>query len=298
MNFYEIMLEDIPNIRFVFSVELNNYRNRFPTAENELEITLILEGNIVLSYENGEKMIAEPGMTSIITKSSVCRTFAEKQSVQRHITFGVIVPHKDRMISSDDLSYTDVLEIEKRVLKNKTILLPHMIPLKENALLVENIISHALTYDVSPNPADKIKCLSVWFDLCSFLTNFSLNKLRHLFFENIPSDERYIEFAIHYIEEHISENIRIEQIADWIGISQGYLQNLFKKVTGFTIIEYINSEKVKLVKKYTSERRMSLTAAAQLVGIEDSSYMSRLFKKVTGLSYKQYKTLYDNRIKS
>ena len=82
-----------------------------------------------------------------------------------------------------------------------------------------------------------------------------------------------------------------------MGVSQGYLQNIFKKVTGLTIIEYINREKIDAVKRNTANGRMNLHDAAKFVGIEDQAYMSRLFKKVTGISFQQYQNINGMKIK-
>lgn len=295
MNFYEIQVGDIPKLEFVHNVERNNYSSRFPNIPNLLEIVLCLRGNIVFAYDDAPKRLFEPNMIAVITKNTACLTYAEKAEIQRHITFGVSVPQQEKMLSSFDLSFSDFLEIEKRVSRNEVILLPHFVGLGEDAGVVKDIISRAHTFFHSHRPEDKINCLSIWFQLCAFLTQVSLKKLRQQFFQSLPSDERYVENAVRYINEHLAEEIRIEQIAKAIELSQGYLQNTFKKVTGFTIIEYINRKKVETVKKLTANRRLTLAEAAKYVGIYDCAYMSRLFKKVTGISFKQYQMIHDKR---
>jgi len=295
MNFYEISFENVPKLAFVYNVEKNNYSNQFPNLPNLLEITLCLSGNIVFAYKDAPKRIFEPNMIAVITKNTVCLTYAEKAEIQRHITFGVSVPQKEKMLSSFDLSFSDFLEIEKRVSRNEVILLPHFVGLGEDAGVVKDIISRAHTFFHSRRPEDKINCLSIWFQLCAFLTQVSLKKLRQQFFQSLPSDERYVENAVRYINEHLAEEIRIEQIANAVGLSQGYLQNVFKKVTGYTIIEYINRKKVEQVKALTANRRITLAEAAKYVGIYDCAYMSRLFKKVTGISFQQYQKVNDKR---
>ena len=296
MNFYEIELNELPKVQFVYNVEKSNYSNRFPNIHNLLEITLCLSGNVVFLYNDNTKKLFKPDMLSVITKDTVCKTFTEKSEVHRHITFAVTMPQTIKIISAENFSFSDLSNLEKRIAENKSILLPNLIDLGAQARVVENTISRAITYFYSPNPADKINCLSVWLELCGFLTHFSLKKLRQLFSKNLPSDERYIDYTLRYINTHLRENIRIEQLTKEIGISQGYLQNIFKKITGFTIIEYINREKINLVKSYTSGNRMTLATASKLVGVEDCSYMSRLFKKVTGISFTQFQKLNDRKI--
>lgn len=297
MNFYEIELSEFPKLEFVHSVERNNYSNRFPNIHNLLEITLCLGGNVVFLYDNNTKEIFKPDMIAVITKDTVCRTFTEKSEIHKHITIAVTMPQTIKNISAENLTFSDFLSLEKRIKENKSILLPNFVDLGAKSRVVENMISRAHALFHSPNPADKITCLSIWLELCGFLTQFSLKKIRQLFSKNLPSDERYIDYAVQYINTHLCENIRIEELAKEIGISQGYLQNIFKRITDFTIIEYINREKIKLVKSYTSGNRMTLATASKLVGVEDCSYMSRLFKKVTGISFTQFQKLNDRMIK-
>lgn len=297
MDFYEITLKEAPKTEFVYNVEKSNYSNRFPSTPDLLEIGLCLQGNIIVLYNDGTKRTEEPGMTMIVTNSTSCRTYAEKAGIQRHITFGVTVKHSEKLISDKALTFAELKSTEERVLSGESILIPHLVPLEGEASAVEDIISRGLTFFYSADPADRLRCVSVWYELCAYLTRFSLKKLRQLFFENLPSDEKYVEAAVHYISEHLSENIRLESISQAVGISTGYLQSLFKKITGLTVIEYINREKVELVKGYTAGNRMTLSAAARLVGIEDEAYMSRLFKKVTDISFAQYQAANSKKIR-
>ena len=88
--------------------------------------------------------------------------------------------------------------------------------------------------------------------------------------------------------ENKSKSLSVEEIANHIGISGGYLHKIFKEITGLTIIEYINLYKINLVKQYVKSSKISLKEAAYQVGIEDPSYLSRLFKKTAGLSFREY----------
>lgn len=67
-----------------------------------------------------------------------------------------------------------------------------------------------------------------------------------------------------------------------------YCDTVFKKETGFSIIEYFNKLKIEEAKKLIVERADSLTEIALKLGFEDYNYFSRLFKKHTGYSPKQY----------
>ena len=100
--------------------------------------------------------------------------------------------------------------------------------------------------------------------------------------------ENHITSAKKYIMENRTKSLSVEEIANHIGISGGYLHKIFKEITGLTVIEYINLYKINLVKQYVKSSNISLKEAAYQVGIEDPSYLSRLFKKTAGLSFREY----------
>ena len=288
MEFYEIEISSVPQINFVYNVSKNNYKNTFSGTTNLLEITLCLEGNVIVNYNDGKKRILRPFETFAIVKNYPCNTFAEKSGVQRHITFGVNALHNGRLLDSEKITHNQIRQLEKNVLEQKSILIPIFFPLREDARTVESIISRALNYYISKKPEDILRCQGIWYELCGFLASFVLRELRSKFYEMLPSDERYVADAIYYINENLSQNLKLRDIADASGISVGYLQNLFSKVKGITVIEYINRQKIEIIKNVTAEGRVSLKEAAKLAGINDQAYASRLFKKIMGISFDKY----------
>ena len=95
---------------------------------------------------------------------------------------------------------------------------------------------------------------------------------------------------IHYINEHLSERITLEDVARATFFSPSHCSLIFKKEIGKPIINYIIDEKMKLAKKFIIEG-VSLKEAAQRLGFDDYNYFSRLFKNrenMTPLQYKQF----------
>ena len=58
-----------------------------------------------------------------------------------------------------------------------------------------------------------------------------------------------------------------------------------------TIVEYINREKLKLVKDQITTMKVTLEEAGAEVGITDVKYLSRLFKKYNGITAMEYNNL-------
>lgn len=81
-----------------------------------------------------------------------------------------------------------------------------------------------------------------------------------------------------YINEHLSEEISIDSLADHFFLNRYYLMHFFKDETGYTIGNYI-SEKRLLLAKNLVQNGCSVTEACFQSGFKNYSTFSRAFKK-------------------
>lgn len=106
------------------------------------------------------------------------------------------------------------------------------------------------------------------------------------------SRENPLIFAIkQYIHTNLTQKINIEQLSSNVGYSPNYCSSIFKKYTGQSIIQYLNSERIEESKRLINENILSLSQVAFAVGFEDYNYFSRAFKKVNGYPPTEYKKL-------
>lgn len=92
---------------------------------------------------------------------------------------------------------------------------------------------------------------------------------------------------IHYIEQHISDSLTLDEISKALSMDKYYLSHLFKKETGSTIFQYILLKRIVIAKEMLSQGK-SVTEACNLAGFNDYSNFIRTFKKVTGNSPGKY----------
>ncbi|MGM0165590.1 hypothetical protein IGI39_000532 [Enterococcus sp. AZ135] len=92
-----------------------------------------------------------------------------------------------------------------------------------------------------------------------------------------------------YIEESIFlEELKIEDIAAHFGYDKYHFSREFKKITGFSLREYISSLKTeKAIEKIEHEERIS--SIQDSIGYSSLGTFSNTFKKYTGSSPKQYR---------
>lgn len=96
------------------------------------------------------------------------------------------------------------------------------------------------------------------------------------------SNQKVIAAVLMYIEEHLDEQLDFNQVASRCLFSPNYFRKLFKDVTGFPPVNYVNRLRMIRACEYIQKEKVSIREAAERVGIYDLNYFSRLFKKVMG----------------
>ncbi len=101
-----------------------------------------------------------------------------------------------------------------------------------------------------------------------------------------------IRTAKAYIEDHFSEFISLEDIAEQVHLNSVYFSYLFKKKQGINFSEYLINYRIEKAKKMLKETSDNISVIAGQVGYKDSKHFSKLFKKIVGLRPIEYRKLY------
>lgn len=106
-----------------------------------------------------------------------------------------------------------------------------------------------------------------------------------------PKYQKVDEVA-RYMVAHCTENISLDHLADRFYINKFYLSRIFKEVTGFTINEYQNVNRIKKAHRLLLETDDSITSIAEQLGYENITYFERVFKKYRGMTPLKYRNYY------
>lgn len=99
----------------------------------------------------------------------------------------------------------------------------------------------------------------------------------------------YVRMTISYIAENYASNIKINELADHIGVNRSYLTSSFKKVTGYSPKEYLVSLRMENAKQMLEQTNLPVNSIASSVGYTDQLAFSRMFKRYSGVSPKAYR---------
>lgn len=91
-----------------------------------------------------------------------------------------------------------------------------------------------------------------------------------------------------YINQHLTERLSLNAVAELFFLSPGYLSTTFKKHCGMSFTEYINHQKVNLAKELLLKQEMKIYEIASLLGFENIYYFSKVFKKISGMSPSEF----------
>lgn len=102
---------------------------------------------------------------------------------------------------------------------------------------------------------------------------------------------RHISACKEYIYTHIKERITIEEIAQQIGVSSGYLSRLFKKETGESVSAYIRAQKIQMAKNMLRYSDYTLVDISNRLAFSSQSHFIQQFREQTGMTPKKYRDL-------
>ena len=120
----------------------------------------------------------------------------------------------------------------------------------------------------------------------------SMKKLIHLIGESSDGivsteeaeDQRTrVDRIMRYINEHLSQDLKREEIAESMNLSPDYMTKIFKAETGMTVKEYIIQQKMQMAQSLLKMTRLPISLVASKVGYSNFSHFSYTYKKRFGI---------------
>jgi len=96
--------------------------------------------------------------------------------------------------------------------------------------------------------------------------------------------------ALSFIREHLSEPLRLAQVARVAGFAPGYFSKLFKREEGVTFEDHVRQVRVARAKQMLTSTSLSVERVGKLSGFAGRSHFQRVFKEAVGstpLAYRQ-----------
>jgi len=92
-----------------------------------------------------------------------------------------------------------------------------------------------------------------------------------------------------YINSNYTNKINSCDIEQAFNFNYDYLNRIFHRMTGHTILNYLTIVRINKAKELIEQTTSKMSEITLAVGINDAYYFSKVFKKVTGLSPLEYR---------
>ena len=151
---------------------------------------------------------------------------------------------------------------------------------------------------------DKDQAREVYFNIpvVSQKKMESITKLLSIFAEHLAMKSNQIAVqqahaeppvigkAKKFIEEHLTEELGLGQVAQAVHTSVFYFCKLFKKATGINFTEYVSRVRTEKAKNLLLNPNLRVSEIAFEVGFQSLTHFNRVFKKVVGQSPSEYRS--------
>lgn len=119
------------------------------------------------------------------------------------------------------------------------------------------------------------------------------NSSQNLTINTNKKENAYIHKAKELIEMNYSSSIKINEIADTLGLSRKYFSKLFKEAMGITPMEFLLNFRLNKACDLMNNQKLSIGEISRSVGYDDQLLFSRTFKKFKGISPSLYRNIHD-----
>lgn len=148
----------------------------------------------------------------------------------------------------------------------------------ETAYSLSDIYSHKIESCTTLNQISEIS-YSIRDNFCKMVRDIKHPK----------SNDLMVNKTIDYINEHITEKITVNEIAEKVGVSREYLSSKFKKTMGQPLPEYITEQKIEIAKKLLTFSDKPLIEIANYLSFSSQSYFQSQFRNITGMTPLKYR---------
>ena len=98
-----------------------------------------------------------------------------------------------------------------------------------------------------------------------------------------------VQNALNYIYIHRNDPVSVEDVAESVGVSSGYLSRVFKKEVGVSVSEYVRQKKIETATNLLKYSPYSMVDIANRLSFSSQSHFIQTFKKVIGTTPLKYR---------
>ena len=111
--------------------------------------------------------------------------------------------------------------------------------------------------------------------------------------KNESPTDNYVNKTKLFINLNYDKKITLKDISAYSNINEDYLNRIFKRSTGASVIEYLTGIRIQKAKMLLCNTNIPIIDISDIVGISSRQYFNQVFKKATGLSPKKFRKSFE-----
>ncbi|WP_438447294.1 helix-turn-helix domain-containing protein [Gorillibacterium sp. sgz5001074] len=100
----------------------------------------------------------------------------------------------------------------------------------------------------------------------------------------LTKEYQLVQTMIRYMQEHLSENIGLQDVADQVNLGISSVSNIFKEETGSTVYDYLTGLRIDRACELLMNTPLKLAEIAQQVGYTNENSFIRAFRKIKSVT--------------
>ena len=92
-----------------------------------------------------------------------------------------------------------------------------------------------------------------------------------------------------FMEDHLSESIPIQEMAEHLCMSRTLFYNKIRSITGLTPVDFYRKYHIERAAQMMRNEGLTVSEACYGTGFSDPKYFSKVFKKFMGVSPSEYR---------
>jgi YesN/AraC family two-component response regulator len=105
------------------------------------------------------------------------------------------------------------------------------------------------------------------------------------------AQQSFVDESVRYIQKHFKERLTLQMVASRVYMNAQYFSRVFKRETGVTFTEYVNTLKIQYACKLLETTNYPAYRISSECGFTDPSYFNRVFFAQMNMTPKKYKKL-------
>lgn len=265
--FYQINSHVLPTISAADIVTVRPPYIHFKRKYHEYILYYIISGEMYLTEDNtdyilkkNDFLILDPSHTHWGRQSSECRFF--------YVHFSMTLTREGMDECEQELFIPKYYHVEMQ---------NHLLRCRQNAEQITAALQGHMPY------AGLQAACQFYELLLAFVTDYTYTQ--HI--KSIPVHgkiRQVLQDVISFLNQSYAMDISGEQLEAWFHYNFDYLNRQFKKWTGQTIFQYLNTIRIERARGLLLTGYYSMEEVAAQTGFRDVYYFSKVFKKYTGMT--------------